>query len=580
MTPGKTELRPYQQEAVNATLEHFRKSDSSALLVLPTGAGKSLIIAELGRLARHSILVLAHVQELVAQNAEKYAALGLTPGIFSAGLSRRENEQQVTFASIQSVSANLELFEQRYSLIIIDECHRISDQEDSQYQQLISQLKKLNPGLKVLGLTATPYRLGYGWIYRYHYRGFVRATETRIFERCIYELPISTLINQGFLTPPRVIDAAVEHYDFSALTASASGSYPESALNELLDQCPRVTEAICREILQFAEQRQGVMIFAASVKHAREIQGYLPPEDTALLIGSTDADQRSQAINAFKEREIKFLVNVAVLTTGFDAPHVDLIAILRPTASVSLYQQIAGRGLRLSEGKRECLIIDYANNGIDLYHPEVGSAKPAPDTEPVQVFCPECGHANIFWGRTSPDGQVTEHFGRRCQGLIETDPPVACNYRFRFKSCPHCNAENDIAARDCTQCHQALIDPDDLLKKTLSLKDRFVMRCQAVTFEIHSDKVKLTYHDEDGETLSESFNLSFQRQREAFNTLFIRRLNQQIPPIRDSRSFRALGPVRLPHPDFVIAAKDGKFWRVKERLFDYSGRYRKANELS
>ena len=198
MTAGYS-LRPYQQDAVEATLNHFRKSDRSAVLVLPTGAGKSLIIAELGRLARLSILVITHVQELVEQNAEKYAALGLTPGIYSAGLKRRETDKQVTFAAIQSVATNLDAFREHYSLVIIDECHRVSDVEQSQYQQLINELKTKNRGLKVLGLTATPYRLGYGWIYRYHYRGFVRSAEPRVFESCIYELPISALISQNYL---------------------------------------------------------------------------------------------------------------------------------------------------------------------------------------------------------------------------------------------------------------------------------------------------------------------------------------------------------------------------------------------
>ncbi len=107
-------------------------------------------------------------------------------------------------------------------------------------------------------------------------------------------------------------------------------------------------------------------------------------------------------------------MNVAVLTTGFDAPHVDLIAILRPTESVSLYQQIVGRGLRLAPGKTDCLILDYAGNPHDLYAPEVGTPKGKSDNVPVQVFCPACGFANTFWGKTTADGTLIEHFGRRC----------------------------------------------------------------------------------------------------------------------------------------------------------------------
>lgn len=573
-------LRPYQHEAVDATLSHFRRSDASAVLVLPTGAGKSLVIAELGRLARGPVLVVTHVQELVEQNAAKYAALGLQPGIFSAGLKRRDTGQQVTFASIQSLSANLELFKGEFSLLIIDECHRVSDQDDSQYQKLISHLQQMNPGLKLLGLTATPYRLGYGWIYRYHYRGFVRAAEPRIFSHCIYELPISTLIRQGFLTQPSSINAATAYYDFSSLQPDSAGRYNEREVNQLLDRYPRVTEAICEQLVELAAARRGVMIFAASVRHAREISGYLPAGQAALVTGETDSQTRAELIEQFKAQRLKFLVNVSVLTTGFDAPQVDLIAILRPTQSVSLFQQMAGRGLRLFPGKEDCLIIDYAANGIDLYYPEVGSPKPASDTEPVQVFCPDCGHANIFWGRLSPDGTVSEHFGRRCQGLISSQPPQQCAYRFKFKECRYCGAENDIAARDCQQCQEALIDPDDLIKRALQLKDHRVFRVAGLSAEHDANQLKLTYHDEDGETLSERFNLDARGQKQIFTRLFLSRIaDPQLLNRLNSAAQIVQQQHQLPHPDFIVARITRQGLRISERIFDYAGRYRRANEL-
>ncbi|WP_372966680.1 DEAD/DEAH box helicase, partial [Marinobacter sp.] len=273
-------LRPYQQEAVDATLKHFRKSDDSAVIVLPTGAGKSLVIAELARLARRRILVLAHVKELVEQNHAKYQSYGLTAGIFSAGLKRKESQHQVTFASVQSVSANLDRFRNEYSLLIIDECHRVSGEDTSQYQRIIEQLRQQNDSLKVLGLTATPYRLGMGWIYRYHYRGFVRSEQDKPFVRCIYELPLSYMINRGYLTKPEVVDAAVAQYDFSALPRNSFGEYAEKDVNQLLGKHPRVTRAIIEQVMELAARRQAVMIFAATVDHAKEITGYLPEQQT------------------------------------------------------------------------------------------------------------------------------------------------------------------------------------------------------------------------------------------------------------------------------------------------------------
>ncbi|NLC99373.1 MAG: DEAD/DEAH box helicase [Gammaproteobacteria bacterium] len=580
-------LRPYQQDAVDATLKHFRKSDESAVIVLPTGAGKSLVIAELARLARRKILVLTHVKELVEQNHAKYESYGLVGGVFSAGLNRKDNHHQVTFASVQSAAANLEQFKDEYSLIIIDECHRVSGEETSQYHKIIEQLREQNKGLKVLGLTATPYRLGMGWIYRYHYRGFVRSEEDKPFVHCINELSLIYMISKGYLTKPELIDAAVAQYDFSALTQNRFGEYAEKEVNQLLNKHQRVTRAIIEQVMELAVKRQAVMIFAATVDHAKEITSYLPAEQTALITGATEQRERDQLIQRFKQRQLKYLVNVSVLTTGFDAPHVDFIAILRPTQSVSLYQQIVGRGLRLDEGKKDCLVIDYAGNNVNLYHPEVGDKKPNSDSEPVQVLCPRCGFANIYWGKTDGKGHVIEHYGRRCQGLLgmdEDDEPMPpfeqCDYRFRFKECPHCSAENDIAARNCHECKKAMIDPDDKLKDALKLKDAMVIRCAGITLNANASKLKITYHSEDGEELSESFDFSKPAQRSIFNKLFGRRLaNSQAPQEFSTLEEVLAVQTLLTAPDFVIARKQKHYWQVQERIFDYQGHYRKANEI-
>ena len=585
-------LRPYQREAVDATLNHFRRSDESAVIVLPTGAGKSLVIAELARLAKRKILVLTHVKELVEQNHAKYQSYGLAGGIFSAGLKRKESHHQVTFASVQSVSANLDQFRDEYSLVIIDECHRVSGDETSQYQRIIELLRQQNDALKVLGLTATPYRLAMGWIYRYHYRGFVRGSvdeQDKPFQHCIYELPLSYMINRGYLTRPELVNAAVAQYDFSALARDRFGEYAEKDVNQLLSKHKRVTRAIIEQVMELAAERQGVMIFAATVEHAREITGYLPEYETALVTGATDQKDRDMLIQRFKQRQLKYLVNVSVLTTGFDAPHVDVIAILRPTQSVSLYQQIVGRGLRLDEGKQDCLVIDYAGNHVNLHHPEVGEPKPNPDSEPVQVFCPGCGFANIFWGKTDSEGRVIEHYGRRCQGLLESvegdgpavqnGRPQQCDYRFRFKECPHCGGENDIAARNCHRCQKAIIDPDDQLRDALKLKDAMVIRCAGITLNISGSKLRITYHGEDGEELSESFDFSRPAQRTVFNRLFGRRFANGRAPKTFNRANEVLeSQALLPAPDFVIARKQKHYWQVQERVFDYQGSYRKANE--
>ncbi|MBJ3816399.1 DEAD/DEAH box helicase [Shimwellia pseudoproteus] len=580
-------LRPYQQEAVDATVRYFRTHDQPAVIVLPTGAGKSLVIAELARLARGRVLVLAHVKELVAQNHAKYQALGLDADIYSAGLQRKQCDGKVVFGSVQSVARNPGHFASAFSLLIIDECHRISDDSDSQYQQILTHLRQYNPRLRLLGLTATPFRLGKGWIYQYHYHGIVRGDSQALFRDCIYELPLRYMIKHGYLTPPERLDMPVVHYDFSRLQARDNGLFSEADLNRELQQQQRITPHIISQIVEFAQTRQGVMIFAATVEHAREVLGLLPPGTAALITGETPGPERDRLINSFKNSAYRYLVNVAVLTTGFDAPHVDLIAILRPTESISLYQQIVGRGLRLSPGKTDCLILDYAGNPHDLYTPEVGSPKGKSDNVPVQVFCPSCGFANTFWGKTTADGTLIEHFGRRCQGWFEDDDGAReqCDYRFRFKNCPQCNAENDIAARRCHQCDQVLVDPDDMLKAALKLKDALVLRCGGMTLEAGQDGkgpwLNVTYYDEDGADVSERFRLQTPAQRTAFEMLFLRP-HSKTPGVpftwHSPADIVARGPL-LRHPDFVVARKKGHFWQVREKLFDYQGRYRRANEL-
>lgn len=395
-------LRPYQQEAVDATLAWFRKHREPAAIVLPTGAGKSLVIAELARLARGRVLVLAHVKELVAQNHAKYCALGLEADIFAAGLKRKESHGKVVFGSVQSVARNLDLFRSEFSLLIVDECHRISDDDDSQYQQILTHLKEVNPHLRLLGLTATPFRLGKGWIYRFHYHGMVRGDEKALFSDCIYELPLRYMIKHGYLTPPERLDMPVVQYDFSRLQAQSNGLFSEADLNQELNKQKRITPHIISQIEEFAATRKGVMIFAATVEHAREITGLLPVDDAALITGETPGPERDRLIEAFKAQQFRYLVNVSVLTTGFDAPHVDLIAILRPTESVSLYQQIVGRGLRLAPGKTDCLILDYAGNPHDLYSPEVGTPKGKSDNVRYRCFVQPAGLPTPSGGKPPP----------------------------------------------------------------------------------------------------------------------------------------------------------------------------------
>lgn len=256
------QLRPYQREAVTRVVAHFRAGDDPAVVVLPTGSGKSLVIAELARLARGRVLVLAHVRELVEQNHAKYQAYGLEADIFSAGLGRKESGRQVVFGSVQSVVRNLEVFgsppqgQGAFTLLVIDECHRVTSEKEASYRRVIDRLRGANPRLKVLGLTATPYRLGQGFIYHRHHHGMVRGDEACFFRDCVFEQPLRLMVRQGYLAEPRRVDAAVERYDFSALTPSSSGLFREEELNRVAAG-NRATPGIIAEVVERARDRQG-----------------------------------------------------------------------------------------------------------------------------------------------------------------------------------------------------------------------------------------------------------------------------------------------------------------------------------
>ena len=571
-------LRPYQQEAVDSTLNYFRKKRSPAVIVLPTGAGKSLVIAELAKIAKGRVLVLAHVKELVEQNHLKYESYGLQAGIYSAGLNQKNSKRKVIFGSIQSVANASDSFFNDFTLLVIDECHRVGLEPDSQYAKVIKRLKLNNKRICILGLTATPYRLGLGWIYNIAHRGEMKTQELRFFKHCIYELPLEYMIKNKYLTPPVKVDIPVTSYDFSDLTEGGK-SYTMAQLEEVLRQQRRLTPLIIKNIIDITDsyKRQGVMIFSSTVKHAQEVMESLPDGQARLVLGETEVTERDRIIDGFKNREFKYLVNVSVLTTGFDAAHVDVIAILRPTESISLYQQIVGRGLRLDTGKKDCLVLDYTGMGHSIYSPEIDDKKTVSESVAVQVPCPECGFVNNFWGIVDDDGYVVEHFGRKCRGG-DQDPNTyefkPCGYRFRFKVCDQCSAQNDIAARECNSCGYVLIDPDAKLKQAKLSKDAHVLTPDSIEMLERFDKngnpyLQVKYYDYDARYLAENHYLNNQNSLKRFNINFLRS-HMRKPEL--NLSIRSVGEItkiqsQLRMPSFVIARKQGKFWKITEKIF-------------
>jgi len=571
-------LRDYQQTAVDHVVKYFKKKRAPAMVVLPTGAGKSLVIAELARIAKGRVLVMAHVKELVEQNYEKYVSYGLSAGIFSASLGKKDRDHKAIFGSVQSIARAPDEFFEDFSLLVIDECHRVAEDGATQYQEVIKKLQARNPGLCILGLTATPYRLGLGWIYEYSQTGEIKTDQPRFFKQCVFELPLSYMIKNRYLTVPVKVDIPVTSYDFSELSES-DRMYTVAEVEEILKSQKRLTPLIIKNIIDITERfhRQGVMIFSSSVRHAEEIMSYLPESDSRLILGDTEMAARDQTIQEFKNKKFKYLVNVSVLTTGFDAPHVDVIAILRPTESNSLYQQIVGRGLRLSEEKKDCYILDYTGMGHDIYAPEISDKRPSKDTVQVSVPCPQCGFDNLFWGYADDDGEVIEHFGRKCRGASQ-DPQTyqitPCGFRFRLKLCHSCGAENDITAKACERCDATLIDADAKLKQAKLSKNSHVLTPDRITFEERKDKnsnsyLEIRYYDYDAHYVSEAHFFSNPSSIKKFNINFLRshlkrpELAVGFTTPQDVIKHQSL--FRL--PAFVIARKQDKFWKITEKVF-------------
>ena len=501
-------LRHYQQDAVDAVIAWIRKSTKPCCVEAPTGAGKSWIIAAIAhwinKQSKKRVLVIAPSGELVEQDYEKYLATGEPASMFSASVGRKELRHHVVFGSPLTVANSLNMFTQ-YAAIIIDESHNLTPT----IFKIIDNLRTKNPKLRVIGLTATPYRMNSGYIYANHYqRGVISDEETRepFFEMCVYDIAAQTLLDEGFLTPP-VFDADHENYDTSELIMKKTGQWDQASIDKAFVGQGRKTSVIVADIVKKSVNRMGVMIFAATVQHAHEIAESLPGNITRIVTGETPKADREKIIAAFKARRIKYLVNVSVLTTGFDASHVDVVAILRATESAGLLTQIIGRGLRIDPEKKDCLILDYAENierhfseSGDIFKPTI-KAKRKTDSEKMTVVCPLCSHANLFGARPNDEGYsytddgyfadllgikitlndvpLPSHFGRRCTGItIQFGNIERCSYKWSFKECPNCEHENDIAARFCSACKFEIVDPNEKLKELHAKLDSDPYRVQ------------------------------------------------------------------------------------------------------
>lgn len=366
---------------------------------MPTGTGKAVVIAgiveqAMKRWPNLRVQVLAHVQELVEQNQEKMLRMWpvCPAGIYCAGLKRRD-VAPVTFASIGSVYQRAEEFGHT-NLLLIDEAHMVGGKSTGMYRRYIEDLKRINPNLRVVGLSATIFRMGMGML-----------TEGDLFTDVCYDITgyeaFNALIDQGFLAPliARPTDTT---FDLSNVSVSNTGEFNATELQAVMDDSEQTRRAL-NEVEMFGTDRRRWLIFAAGVDHAIHVDTMLRSRgyDTAVLHDKTHPNDRRRIIDEYRRGKLRCVVNNSILTTGFDVPEVDLIACLRPTKSAGLWVQMLGRGTRPCDGKDNCLVLDFGDNTPRLgpiNDPVVprkrGKGKSGGGGSPVIVLCDACGAYN------------------------------------------------------------------------------------------------------------------------------------------------------------------------------------------
>ena len=391
-TTNRYSLRPYQRKAIKETIAWMRKRSGNPVMWLPTASGKSVLVAELCRLTNQSggrAIMVVPSKELAEQNHEKIAAfVGIDKvGVISAAMGRRDDPTKfdlivATIGTIARVEpGNLG----RVNLVIIDECHLVNPRQTGMYRKLIAGLQRYNQNLRVIGLTATPYRGNGVWLH---------ASEESLFHGIATRIEMQTLLNDGYLSPlvparPRArmkadgvrIDSKTGDFSISDLAATVNKRH--------------LVEAACKELVELGHDRQRWMVFCVTIEHAEHVCSMLKSlgVSAVLITGKTPRVEREQSIALFRSGHYRAIVNVAALTTGFDVPEIDLIALLRNTRSPVLYTQIAGRGMRIADGKQDCLWCDFTDSTailgpVDRLEGRTPSKK---KVEPALRKCPECG---------------------------------------------------------------------------------------------------------------------------------------------------------------------------------------------
>lgn len=430
------ELRDYQRAAVDAVWAHVAQRETNPVVVLPTGSGKTHVIAQLCRDAvgwGGRVVVLAHVKELLEQAADKLRATApdLRVGVFSAGLGRRDVGEPVTVAGIQSV------YQRAHDLgpldiAIVDEAHLIPPEGLGMYRRFLGDARTVCPHQRVVGLTATPYRTSSG--------DLCGPPPEHILNEVCHEVGVRELIDRGFLC--RLRSRSGKALADTSEVSVRGGEFVAGALEDLMDDNALVRSA-CSEIVAMAADRKSVLVFCSGVRHCRHVVQKLRDNhgiECGMVDGQTPADEREETLGRFRSGSLRFLANVNVLTTGFDAPNIDCVVLLRPTMSPGLYYQMVGRGFRLAPGKADCLVLDFGGNvlrhgPVDAIQVRKDDGDGRPREAPAKR-CPECDelvHASCTTcpacGFAFPPRELTHDATASADAILAGEGPVRTEER-------------------------------------------------------------------------------------------------------------------------------------------------------
>ena len=447
------ELRPYQKKAVSECWESLKRDDSPVLLMASVGAGKSLMLANILLTLEKSgkrALCLVNNAELVRNNCATFKDEGGNASIYCAALSAKDCSAPIVFGTPQSVLNGIVKSEAiskiKFNIIIVDEAHAINYRDDrSSFMRILRHYKQVYPDMRLLGATGTNFR----------FKGAPIVGKDCLFHTQVGNITTEQLIADGYLIKPSFEVDKELLLDFSHVKIKKNGQFDHKQLEQVIEKSARLTELICKQVVHIMESqnRRGAFFFATTKKHAYEILSHLPRQESAIILGETAQDERTEILEKARKGEIRYLVNIAIISVGVDVPAYDTIAYLRPTESLVLLVQTMGRVLRLSNitGKSSALVLDFSGNierHRDWDNPILQDAvKQTLDKDkPLVIICPACATLN------------TEH-ARRCVGVVNEK---RCDYYFEFKSCEavNCGAKNDITARHCHSCQAEIIDPN------------------------------------------------------------------------------------------------------------------------